>query len=73
MEQQVKEILANHGNLDANEIKNDDLLIDDLGFDSLDLAEISMDIEDKFDIVIQDGEFDWCTVQDIIDYLTKDE
>ena len=69
MEQTIKGILANHSKLDAKEIRNEDSLIDDLGFDSLDLAEIAMDIEDKFNIVIQDDEFDWVTVQDIINYL----
>ena len=66
MEQTIKEILANHSQLDIEEIDYNALLVDDLGLDSLDLAEIAMDIEDKFDITIRDDEFDWVTVQDII-------
>ena len=71
MEQTIKEILANHSQLDIEEIDYNALLVDDLGLDSLDLAEIAMDIEDKFDITIRDDEFDWVTVQDIINYLIK--
>ena len=70
MEQTIKEILANHSQLNVEEIKNEDLLIDDLGFDSLDLAEIAMDIEEAFDITIKDDDCNWETVQDIIDYLS---
>lgn len=70
MEQTIKEILANHSQLNVEEIKNEDLLIDDLGFDSLDLAEIVMDMEEAFDITIKDDDCNWETVQDVIDYLS---
>jgi len=70
MEQEIKELLSNHSQLSAEEIKNEDSLIDDLGFDSLDLAEIAMDIEEKYDITIKDNDLNWITVQDVINYLS---
>ena len=51
-------------------IKEDDLLKEDLGLDSIDLIELAMAVEDEFDISIKDEElYKFKTVQDIIDFV----
>jgi acyl carrier protein len=52
-------------------IKNEDTLAGTLGFDSLDIVEITMGIEDDFGLDIDDGTmFAFSTVQSVIDYVT---
>jgi acyl carrier protein len=55
--QNVKEIVAEHMGMQAEQIKESHTLIEDLGCDSLDLVEIAMELEEHFDIAIPD-EFD---------------
>jgi len=66
----IIKILQEHFN---TEIDNTDLsLVDDIGADSLDVAEIVMQIEEEFDIEIPDEEVEkLTTVQEIIDYVEK--
>ena len=48
--------------------------IDDLGADSLDLVELVMDLEKKFDIEIPDGDAEkFVTVGDVIDYIQESD
>lgn len=56
IEEKVNDILADLLGLsiDYSEIKDDALLSDDLGADSLDAVEIVMDLEHEFDIYIPD-------------------
>ena len=55
--QNVKEIVGEHMGMQAEQIKESHVLIEDLGCDSLDLVEIAMELEEHFDIAIPD-EFD---------------
>ncbi len=48
------QIIANRLSLDASNIQADSHLVDDLHFDSLDLVEVMMDIEDRFQIKMPD-------------------
>jgi acyl carrier protein len=44
--------------------------IDDLGADSLDLVELIMEMEEKFDVQVSDEELEKIrTVKDVIDFL----
>ena len=54
------------------EIRLEDNLIDDLGADSLDIIEIQMHLEDKYDTTL-DGEKiqDLRTINDIIDFIEQ--
>ncbi|MFH0910302.1 MAG: acyl carrier protein [Planctomycetota bacterium] len=45
--------------------------VDDLGADSLDVAELTMEIEDEFDLNIPDDEEGIRTVGNAIDYILK--
>jgi acyl carrier protein len=66
----VIKILEEHFN---TKIENTDIsLVDDIGADSLDVVEVVMQIEEKFDIEISDEEVEkLTTVQEIIDYVEK--
>ena len=48
----LREIIAEVLNVDADEITMDTTFVDDLGADSLDVFQIIMGIEEKFDIEI---------------------
>ena len=68
----VKGIIAKQLRKDKDEIKNSDRLIEDLGADSLDLADILMTIEEKHGLYISDEDAAKIkTVQDIADYLDR--
>jgi len=64
------EIISNHLEVDVNEIKDDSLLKDDLGADSLDEVELTIQFENEFDISIPDSEVENIkTVQDFIEVI----
>jgi acyl carrier protein len=67
LEQRVKNLVAEQlGN--EVEISNDSSLVDDLGADSLDAVELSMALEDEFNIELSDEEIKQITtVQSAID------
>ena len=50
--EKLKSIIAEVLNLDPDEITPESTFTDDLGADSLDIAQIIMSIEDEFDIEI---------------------
>lgn len=50
----LKEIIAGVLNVDVKEIKPDTTFVDDLGADSLDLLQITMGIESKFNVTCCD-------------------
>jgi|GEM_PF-1169649 len=56
----------------VSDIKNDSLLKEDLSFDILDLAELCMDLEDKFKLDIDIKIFyEVKTVGDLVIYIKK--
>lgn len=69
----VKEIIAAHMVISSARIEDMDTLADDLGFDSFDMIEISMAIEDKFGIDILDivGSEDIITVKDLTEFIVE--
>lgn len=50
--QELKELVAEQLNVGVDELKDETSFIDDLGADSLDLFELAMAMEEKFDIEI---------------------
>ncbi len=67
MFEQVKNALVESLNIEEDEIKLDSSLNDDLGIDSLDAVELSLDLENEFDIEITDEELSSLkTVEDIV-------
>ncbi len=68
--EKVKDIIAEELGIEADDIKLDSDLSEDLGADSLDAIELIMEIESQFDIEIADSEATKIkSVQDIVDYL----
>ena len=66
----VVETLCNQLGLDAGDIDLSSSLVDDLGIDSVSFLEIVMELEDLFDINIQDeAAEDWRTVSDMVSYI----
>ena len=66
----IKEVIADTVSIDEAEITLDADLKEDLGIDSLDAVEISIALEEAFDIAIPQEELaKFVTVQDIVDFV----
>ena len=74
MFEEVKTILKEQLRLGDIEIKPESKITEDLGADSLDILQLLMTIEEEHGIVIPDEELaTFETVQDIVDYLEKNQ
>ena len=68
----IKEILVDELQLDEADITLDAELSSDLGINSIELADLVMLCEEKFDITIDDDDLNkFITVGDVVDYLEK--
>jgi len=66
----VKAVVVEQLNVNPDEVKEDSRFVEDLGADSLDVVELVMAIEEKFDIEIKDEEAEKITtVKDVIDFI----
>jgi acyl carrier protein len=66
----VKEVVVEQLDCDPAEVKEDSKFIEDLGADSLDVVELVMALEEKFDIEIPDEDAEGIlTVSDAIKYI----
>ena len=69
---EVIDIIVEQLNVDKDKVVPKASFIDDLGADSLDLVELIMAMEEKFDVEIPDEEAEKITtVQAAIDYVNK--
>ncbi len=67
----MKDIITD-SNIDINNINEDSNLIEDLGFDSLSLLMMAVQIEEVFGKSLQDMSSDtFKTVKDVLDYILK--
>jgi acyl carrier protein len=57
VEEQLKKIVANQLGRNVEELDINDELLNDLGGDSLDAVEITLSIEEQFNIRIADAEY----------------
>lgn len=70
MFEKVKAILADQLNVKADKINLESKIVEDLGADSLDVVEMLMSVEDKFNVSVSDEEaVNLKTVKDIVDLL----
>jgi acyl carrier protein len=70
--EKIKEILVDVLGANKDDIKQESKFVDDLGADSLDLVELIMSLEDKFQIEISDSDAEKIiTVKDALDYIDK--
>ncbi len=69
---EVKEVVAEQLNVNPDEVKEESKFVEDLGADSLDVVELIMELEEKFDIEIPDSEAEnIATVGDAIKYIEE--
>jgi acyl carrier protein len=70
--EKVKEILIEDLQLSESDIKMEAELISDLGINSLELADLILMCEEKFNIEIKDDDIHkFITVGDVVNYLTE--
>jgi acyl carrier protein len=66
----IKEVVVEQLSVNADEVKEDSKFVEDLGADSLDVVELVMALEEKFDIEIPDDEAEKIrTVKDVVTYI----
>ena len=66
----VEKIIAETLKIDINSIKDECKLVEDLGADSLNIVELVMEIEDKYDLSVSDEDAENIfTVADIKQYV----
>ena len=67
---EIKEVVVEQLSVSADEVKDDAKFVEDLGADSLDVVELVMALEEKFDIEIPDDEAEKIqTVADVVAYV----
>ncbi len=66
----ITEVVVEQLSVSAEEVKGDAKFVEDLGADSLDVVELVMALEEKFDIEIPDDEAEKIqTVNDVVTYI----
>ena len=69
--ERIRALVAEHLGVDPSELRPDANILDDLGADSLDVVEMVMAIEEKFDIEIPDDDAEAIrTVGDVEAYVS---
>lgn len=72
IKQKVFELVAEHLGVDLEKITDDTSFINDLGADSLDIVELVMDLEDKFNVKIPEDIADKIqTVGDAVKFIAE--
>lgn len=72
--EKVKDVIVEQLGVEEDTIKLDTSFIDDLGADSLDIVELIMALEEKFDMQIPDGEAEKIsTVNDVVEYIKNNQ
>ena len=70
MFEEVKNVIIEALNLNEDEVTLSAHLRDDLGVDSLDAAELIMELEDQFSLKIDESQASkFATVKDIVDFV----
>ena len=70
--QEMVDIIVEQLSVEKDKVVAEASFVDDLGADSLDLVELIMAMEEKFDIEIPDEDAEKIvTVQDAVDYVEK--
>ena len=68
----VKEVVVEQLNVSPDEVTLEAKFVEDLGADSLDVVELVMALEEKFEIEIPDSDAEGIqSVKDVVDYIEK--
>ena len=69
---QLKEIIERYANVNPDDIRGDTKLVEELGLTSFAVMGMMGDIEEEFDIVVDEAELtDIVTLDDLIAYIKK--
>ena len=72
MFEKIREIICDQLELEEDVVTMDAILLEDLGADSIDLADLVMTFEDEFDLEISDDDLENIkTVGDIVKYIEE--
>ena len=70
--EQLRNVVAEQLGLDRSEIVPEARILDDLGADSLDIVELVMALEERFDIEVPDADVEMLqTIGDVVAYVEK--
>ncbi len=70
--EKLRVMLAEQFGVEEEKITEESSFIDDLGADSLDIVELVMNIEEEFDIQVEDSDAEKITtVKDVVEYLSE--
>ncbi|AKT90046.1 acyl carrier protein [Campylobacter ureolyticus RIGS 9880] len=68
----VRDVVVEQLSVDADAVKLDSKIVEDLGADSLDVVELIMALEEKFDVEIPDSDAEkLLSIKDVVDYIEK--
>ncbi|KAA9301813.1 MULTISPECIES: acyl carrier protein [Aerococcus] len=71
--EKIQEIIVDQLDVEAEEVKADTNIQDGLDADSLDIFQIINEIEDEFDVTIDEDESNIATVQDLVDFVDNNQ
>ena len=70
--EEVRDVVVEQLNVSPEAVKLESKIIEELGADSLDVVELVMALEEKFDIQIPDTEAEkLISIQNVVDYIEK--
>lgn len=70
--EKVKKIISEKLGIEEEKVVEEAKLIDDLGADSLDLVDLIMDLENEFNVKVDDSDIEKIsTVGEVVDYISK--
>lgn len=70
--EKLKRIICDYFEIDDDEFVSDASLADDFGLDELDLADLSMDVEDNFEVELSEEALEnIATVGDLVKFIEE--
>lgn len=67
---EVKAVVVEQLSVDADSVKMESKIIEDLGADSLDVVELIMALEEKFEVEIPDSDAEKLVkIEDVVNYI----
>ncbi|EAK0248692.1 MULTISPECIES: acyl carrier protein [Campylobacter] len=68
----VKAVVVEQLSIDADAVKMESKIIEDLGADSLDVVELIMALEEKFEVEIPDSDAEkLIKIEDVVNYIAN--
>ena len=69
--QKVIDITCDQLQVNKDQVKDESNFVEDLGADSLDIAELVMEFEDEFDLEIPDNDQRILTIKAAVDFIVE--